>query len=217
MSVCSIYTWKVRFGLSVRSTGTASFRFRFSPVRRCESRSRKDAPTSCRSSSRTFRRCSLAQKLPLDVAAAAAVAARSARLLHAGHVGGRRARGRAVGAATSSPRSTSRCRARTATRWCPFDRDRPRSSTPTGRCTRTSPVQPTPVEEAIGEHVAPLVADGATLQMGIGAIPDAVLARLVRQARPRHPHRDVLRRRGRSGRGRRGHQPPQDTCTAAGS
>jgi 4-hydroxybutyrate CoA-transferase len=34
------------------------------------------------------------------------------------------------------------------------------------------------VDEAIGEHVAALVEDGATLQTGIGAIPDAVLARL---------------------------------------
>lgn len=32
------------------------------------------------------------------------------------------------------------------------------------------------VELAIGQHVAALVEDGATLQMGIGAIPDAVLA-----------------------------------------
>lgn len=32
------------------------------------------------------------------------------------------------------------------------------------------------VERAIGEHVATLVGDRATLQMGIGAIPDAVLA-----------------------------------------
>lgn len=36
----------------------------------------------------------------------------------------------------------------------------------------------TPVEEAVGEHVAALVEDGATLQMGIGAIPDAALRRL---------------------------------------
>ena len=35
-----------------------------------------------------------------------------------------------------------------------------------------------PVENAIGEHVAALVDDGATLQMGIGAIPDAALRRL---------------------------------------
>ncbi|MFT7583371.1 MAG: 4-hydroxybutyrate CoA-transferase [Myxococcota bacterium] len=32
---------------------------------------------------------------------------------------------------------------------------------------------------AIGQHVAGLVEDGATLQMGIGAVPDAVLAALV--------------------------------------
>ena len=36
----------------------------------------------------------------------------------------------------------------------------------------------TEVERAIGKHVAALVEDGATLQMGIGAIPDAVLAQL---------------------------------------
>ena len=34
------------------------------------------------------------------------------------------------------------------------------------------------VEAQIAEHIAPLVPDGATLQMGIGAIPNAVLARL---------------------------------------
>jgi acyl-CoA hydrolase len=34
------------------------------------------------------------------------------------------------------------------------------------------------IEDAIGEHVAGLVDDGATLQMGIGAIPDAALRRL---------------------------------------
>src|SRR6185436_7851140 len=36
----------------------------------------------------------------------------------------------------------------------------------------------TPVEGRIGELVAGLVEDGATLQMGIGGIPDAVLRRL---------------------------------------
>jgi acyl-CoA hydrolase len=39
-------------------------------------------------------------------------------------------------------------------------------------------VPPTPIEDAIGEQVAALVPDGATLQMGIGAIPDATLRRL---------------------------------------
>lgn len=37
---------------------------------------------------------------------------------------------------------------------------------------------PTAVEDAIGEQIARLVDDGATLQMGIGAIPDAALRRL---------------------------------------
>jgi 4-hydroxybutyrate CoA-transferase len=40
------------------------------------------------------------------------------------------------------------------------------------------PAEQGPVESRIGELIAGLVEDGATLQMGIGAIPDAVLARL---------------------------------------
>jgi 4-hydroxybutyrate CoA-transferase len=40
------------------------------------------------------------------------------------------------------------------------------------------PADQGPVESRIGELIADLVDDGATLQMGIGAIPDAVLARL---------------------------------------
>jgi acyl-CoA hydrolase len=40
------------------------------------------------------------------------------------------------------------------------------------------PATPTAVDDAIGEHVAALVPDRATLQMGIGAIPDAALRRL---------------------------------------
>lgn len=38
--------------------------------------------------------------------------------------------------------------------------------------------EPTEVEGKIGQEIANLVVDGATLQMGIGAIPDAVLTRL---------------------------------------
>jgi acyl-CoA hydrolase len=49
----------------------------------------------------------------------------------------------------------------------------------TDRPLHEHPPKPsTAVEEAIGEHAARLVPDGATLQMGIGAIPDAVLRRL---------------------------------------
>lgn len=40
------------------------------------------------------------------------------------------------------------------------------------------PPEPSAVEAQIGGHVAALVQNGATLQMGIGAIPDAVLRRL---------------------------------------
>jgi len=49
----------------------------------------------------------------------------------------------------------------------------------TDRALHTHAPKPsTPTEDAIGEHAAALVCDGATLQMGIGAIPDAVLRRL---------------------------------------
>jgi acyl-CoA hydrolase len=41
-----------------------------------------------------------------------------------------------------------------------------------------TPAEPDEIETAIGKHVAALVEDGATLQMGIGAIPNAVLAQL---------------------------------------
>ncbi|HMZ38618.1 MAG TPA: acetyl-CoA hydrolase/transferase C-terminal domain-containing protein, partial [Leptospiraceae bacterium] len=39
-----------------------------------------------------------------------------------------------------------------------------------------APTEPDEIELAIGKHVAGLVEDGATLQMGIGAIPNAVLS-----------------------------------------
>lgn len=42
-----------------------------------------------------------------------------------------------------------------------------------------SPSKPSKVEIAIGKHISEhLIEDGATLQMGIGAIPDAVLSQL---------------------------------------
>ncbi|MCR9226473.1 MAG: 4-hydroxybutyrate CoA-transferase [Flavobacteriaceae bacterium] len=40
------------------------------------------------------------------------------------------------------------------------------------------PTQPSEVEHEIGRHVASLIEDGATLQMGIGNIPNAVLSNL---------------------------------------
>jgi 4-hydroxybutyrate CoA-transferase len=57
--------------------------------------------------------------------------------------------------------------------------DRLAAFTHSNRDLPTHPPRPsTPEEDAIGEHAARLVVDGATLQMGIGAIPDAVLRRL---------------------------------------
>lgn len=41
-----------------------------------------------------------------------------------------------------------------------------------------APTDPNPIEAAIAAHISPLIPDGGTLQMGIGAIPDAVLCRL---------------------------------------
>ena len=41
-----------------------------------------------------------------------------------------------------------------------------------------APVQESPVEAQIGQIIADLVEDGSTLQMGIGGIPDAALARM---------------------------------------
>ena len=52
--------------------------------------------------------------------------------------------------------------------WCGTDRDLPGHG----------PLPPSEVENHIGEHVAALVEDGACLQLGIGGIPNAVLARL---------------------------------------
>lgn len=42
----------------------------------------------------------------------------------------------------------------------------------------SKPAKIGPVEEAIGKNCASLIEDGATLQLGIGAIPDAVLSQL---------------------------------------
>jgi len=41
-------------------------------------------------------------------------------------------------------------------------------------------------EKAIGENCASLIQDGSTLQLGIGAIPDAVLLSLKNKKRPRY-------------------------------
>ncbi len=71
----------------------------------------------------------------------------------------------------------------------------------------TSSSWPRPISamwSAPSADIASLVKDGDCLQLGIGAIPDAVL--LFLKDGPGYPFRDVQRRRGRAGRGRRYHQ-----------
>jgi len=66
---------------------------------------------------------------------------------------------------------------------------------------------PTPkigdVEKAIGENCATLIEDGSTLQLGIGAIPDAVAQVPRREKGSRDPQRNVQRRVDRPHRARR--------------
>ena len=52
------------------------------------------------------------------------------------------------------------------------------------------------VEREIGHNCATLIQDGDTLQLGIGAIPNAVMSFLEREEGSRGPFRDVLGRRG---------------------
>ena len=66
------------------------------------------------------------------------------------------------------------------------------------------------VERMIGKYIADLIEDGSTLQLGIGGIPDAVLAALSGPARPGHPHRDGLRRRHGGDRKRDHHRVEED-------
>ena len=66
-----------------------------------------------------------------------------------------------------------------------------------------APLEPDDESRLIGERVAATVRDGATLQLGIGAVPDATLPALTGAPRSADVDRDVLRRRARARRGRR--------------
>ena len=57
------------------------------------------------------------------------------------------------------------------------------------------PPAPTEADERIAALLAERIPDGATIQTGIGAIPNAILAALPGPPRPRRPHRAHLRRR----------------------
>ena len=72
-----------------------------------------------------------------------------------------------------------------------------------------APPTTTELDHQIAAHVAERIPDGATLQTGIGSIPNAVLSALARPPRPRHPHRAPLRRHRRPRRAGRGERRPQ--------
>ena len=75
---------------------------------------------------------------------------------------------------------------------------------------------PRPEDEAIGGYIAEMVPDGATIQLGIGGIPNAVAKFLHGPQGPRHPHRDVHRQHGRHHRGRHRDRREEDAPSAEG-
>ena len=81
--------------------------------------------------------------------------------------------------------------------------DRCRSCTPRGRCwrrRRSSRARPSGGSPA---HVAEIVDDGDTIQLGVGALPEAILVGADRPPRPRRALGDGLGRDPRPDRGRR--------------
>jgi 4-hydroxybutyrate CoA-transferase len=59
-----------------------------------------------------------------------------------------------------------------------------------GEAASDTPVPPSPHADVVAQHLAPLVPDGATLQVGIGSVPDAAVERL--DARDLGIHTEVL-------------------------
>ncbi len=115
------------------------------------------------------------------------------RVLLAGHLGGGDAVGDPGGRGPWSPRSTRRCRARSAT----ASSTSTTSTWPSRSTYRRTPTRArrSATSSAGSASTSPSWSpDGATLQLGIGAIPAAVALALRGQAGPRRPHRDVHRR-----------------------
>ena len=69
-----------------------------------------------------------------------------------------------------------------------------------------SPRAPLDIDRRIAARIAERIPDGATLQVGIGAVPNAVLAELDGHRELGRPHETALRRRRRPGRVGRGHR-----------
>lgn len=91
-----------------------------------------------------------------------------------------------------------------------------------GEAATDAPVPPSPHAEAIAGHLDALVPDGATLQVGIGAVPDAAIEHL--SARDLGIHTEVLGRGlamlamdGRASGARKARDPGIAVCTIASS
>ena len=156
------------------------------------------------------------RQIPLDVALVQLSPPEPPRPLHARHVGRRGAgRGRSR-RASCSPRSTSRCRARSGNTVVPLARvaafthtDRPLAEhAPAPPTRRRGAHRRARRRPRRGRRDA---ADGHRRDPRRGARAPR------RQARPRRPHRDVLRRPHPARRGRRHHQPPRRRSTRAAS
>ena len=74
---------------------------------------------------------------------------------------------------------------------------------------------PTDADRAVARLIAAEIEDGACLQIGIGAMPNAVCSLLLRErrAQPRRAHRDAHRRDHRPLPGRRRHRRAQDAAS----
>ena len=83
--------------------------------------------------------------------------------------------------------------------WCEVDRP----------LLEVAPAPSDDVDARIAAYVAERIPDGATIQIGIGATPNAILAALAGPPRPRHAHRAAVGRRRRPRRGRRRQRRPQ--------
>ena len=90
---------------------------------------------------------------------------------------------RSSAACRSSSRSTRACRGRSASTSC-TSRRCSASARPSGRSSRCAPAVPDERDEAIAARIVERIPDGATLQVGIGGVPNAVLAFL-------RDHRDL--------------------------
>ena len=162
---------------------------------------RRRPSTSCPNNFSEMRAILLTRHTTDPLVAGRGVAARPPRLLQPR--GQRRLRGVVHRPGPVLPRGQPRrCPARSAATRSTSARS-PAGPRPTTRWSRCRRRRRRRLDRRIAALVAERIPDGATIQIGIGAIPNAILAAARRPSRPRHPHRADLRRR-RSTSSRRG-------------